>query len=96
MSGWYWCPVKLLNWYLVGLLGILMQWRILGKRCLLTDLEWWLRYRTKWEPDVSAGFLAVWADRLGVPWTPRANEILPYICMYLFIGIAIARIVSQS
>lgn len=95
VSGWYWVPLDALGWYIAGMFGIVLQWSIFDNRCVLTDLEWWLRYQRRWEPNQGEGFLIVLANKLGVPWSERANARVPTLAIYVCITLALTRMISR-
>jgi len=96
ISGWYWWPVESLLWYVALMFGIILQWTIWDNRCVLTDLEWWLRYRRRWEPNQGEGFLMVLADKLGVPWSERTNATVPTLGIYICICLAVIRMIIHT
>lgn len=87
LTGWSWWPQHALLWYVLFVAGIGLQWAVSGNRCILTDLEWWLKHNTRWVAGETEGFIAAWARRLGVAWPSRADRLVPWLglggCLFL-------------
>lgn len=95
VSGWFWWPSSSLAYYVALLALILVQWVVLGNRCILTDLEWRLRTGQKWRPGTDEGFIAKLIRKLGINPSREVINKLPWYTVYTCIGVAVTRIFLQ-
>ena len=95
VSGWIWWPSSMLTYYIALLAIILVQWIVLGNRCILTDLEWRLRTGQKWRPGTDEGFIAKLIRKLGVNPSREVINKLPWYTVYTCMGVAVSRIFLQ-
>ena len=94
LTGWWWWPQHAITWYVVGVAAIGVQWAVSGNRCVLTDLEWWLKYNTSWQPGETEGFIAAWARRVGFEWPPRVNLWVPWVGLVSCLSLGCLRLVG--
>jgi hypothetical protein len=96
VSGWIWWPSSMLTSYIALLAIILVQWIVLGNRCLLTDLEWRLRTGQKWRPGTDEGFIAKLIRKLGVNPSKQVINKLPWYTVYTCMTLASTRFFLQT